>query len=77
MPIRHLQRVLPVVLALSAGTTGARDIDQDEALALADRIVVLQAGLAQVGASQPTKRIVTGVGTTAAAVIDAARHRPR
>ena len=34
MPIRHLQRVLPVVLVLDAGTTGARDIDQDEALAL-------------------------------------------
>ena len=38
-------------------------------------IVVLQAGLAQVGASEPTKRIVTGLVIIAAVVIDAARRR--
>jgi ribose transport system permease protein len=38
-------------------------------------IVVLQAGLAQVGTSEPTKRIVTGLVIIAAVVIDAARRR--
>jgi ribose transport system permease protein len=38
-------------------------------------IVVLQAGLAQVGASEPTKRIVTGLVVITAVVIDAARRR--
>jgi ribose transport system permease protein len=37
-------------------------------------IVVLQAGLAQVGASEPTKRIVTGGVIIAAVVLDAIRH---
>lgn len=38
-------------------------------------IAVLQAGLAQVGASEPTKRIVTGLVIIGAVVVDAARHR--
>lgn len=40
-------------------------------------IVVLQAGLAQVGASEPAKRIITGLVIIAAVVFDAARHRQR
>lgn len=40
-------------------------------------IAVLQAGLAQAGASEPVKRIVTGLVIIAAVVIDAARHRRR
>jgi ribose transport system permease protein len=38
-------------------------------------IAVLQAGLAQVGASEPTKRIVTGSVIVAAVILDAYRHR--
>ena len=38
-------------------------------------IVVLQAGLAQVGATEPTKRIVTGLVIIAAVIIDAWRRR--
>ncbi len=38
-------------------------------------IAVLQAGLAQVGASEPTKRIVTGLVIIAAVVGDAVRRR--
>jgi ribose transport system permease protein len=37
-------------------------------------IVVLQAGLAQVGATEPAKRIVTGGVIVAAVVLDAIRH---
>lgn len=38
-------------------------------------IAVLQAGLAQVGASEPTKRVVTGAVIVLAVVADAYRHR--
>lgn len=38
-------------------------------------IAVLQSGLAQVGASEPTKRIITGAVIVAAVIIDAWRHR--
>ncbi|MFW6171729.1 MAG: ABC transporter permease, partial [Planctomycetota bacterium] len=38
-------------------------------------IAVLQSGLAQVGASEPTKRIITGAVIVAAVIIDACRHR--
>ena len=38
-------------------------------------ISVLQAGLAQVGATEPTKRIVTGGVIVAAVVLDVYRHR--
>jgi ribose transport system permease protein len=38
-------------------------------------IAVLQSGLAQVGATEPTKRIVTGAVIVAAVILDAYRHR--
>jgi ribose transport system permease protein len=38
-------------------------------------IVVLQAGLAQAGATEPTKRIVTGLVIIAAVIVDAWRRR--
>ena len=38
-------------------------------------IAVLQAGLAQVGASEPTKRVITGVVIVAAVVADVYRHK--
>jgi ribose transport system permease protein len=38
-------------------------------------IAVLQSGLAQIGASEPTKRVVTGVVIVLAVVADAYRHR--
>ena len=38
-------------------------------------IAVLQAGLAQIGASEPVKRIVTGTVIVAAVVLDAWRHK--
>jgi len=38
-------------------------------------IRVLESGLAQVGASDPTKRIVTGGVIVAAVIADAYRHR--
>jgi ribose transport system permease protein len=38
-------------------------------------IAVLQAGLAQIGATEPTKRIVTGGVIVAAVILDAYRHR--
>lgn len=38
-------------------------------------IAVLQAGLAQVGASEPTKRLITGAVIILAVVADAYRHR--
>jgi ribose transport system permease protein len=37
-------------------------------------IAVLQAGLAQIGATEPTKRIVTGSVIVAAVILDAYRH---
>ncbi len=37
-------------------------------------IATLEAGLAQVGASEPTKRVITGVVIVAAVVLDAWRH---
>ena len=37
-------------------------------------IAVLQAGLAQVGASEPAKRIVTGLVIVAAVILDAHRR---
>ena len=37
-------------------------------------IAVLQAGLAQIGATEPTKRIVTGAVIVAAVILDAYRH---
>ena len=40
-------------------------------------ITSLQAGLAQVGASEPVKRIVTGLVIIAAVVVDTIRHRRR
>jgi ribose transport system permease protein len=38
-------------------------------------IATLEAGLAQVGATEPTKRVVTGLVIVIAVVLDAARHR--
>ena len=38
-------------------------------------IMVLQSGLAQVGASEPTKRIITGAVIVIAVILDAYRHR--
>jgi ribose transport system permease protein len=38
-------------------------------------IAVLQAGLAQVGASEPAKRVITGVVIVLAVVLDVYRHR--
>lgn len=38
-------------------------------------IAVLQAGLAQVGASEPSKRVITGLVIIAAVVVDVYRHR--
>ncbi|WP_317932905.1 ABC transporter permease [Halioxenophilus sp. WMMB6] len=38
-------------------------------------IAVLQTGLAQVGASEPTKRVITGAVIVAAVVLDVYRHR--
>lgn len=38
-------------------------------------IAVLQLGLAQVGATEPTKRIITGLVIVVAVVVDAQRHR--
>lgn len=38
-------------------------------------IAVLQLGLAQVGASEPVKRVVTGVVIVAAVILDVYRHR--
>lgn len=38
-------------------------------------IAVLQAGLAQIGASEPAKRVITGVVIVLAVVIDVYRHR--
>lgn len=40
-------------------------------------IAVLQAGLAQVGATEPAKRIVTGAVIVAAVIADGYRHRRR
>ena len=37
-------------------------------------IAVLQSGLAQIGATEPTKRIVTGAVIVAAVILDAYRH---
>ncbi len=39
-------------------------------------IAVLQTGLAQIGATEPTKRIVTGAVIVGAVILDAYRHRP-
>ena len=39
-------------------------------------IAVLQTGLAQIGASEPTKRIITGVVIIIAVVLDVYRNRP-
>jgi len=38
-------------------------------------IAVLQVGLAQVGATEPTKRVLTGAVIVAAVILDAYRHR--
>jgi ribose transport system permease protein len=38
-------------------------------------IAVLQTGLAQIGASEPTKRVITGAVIVAAVILDAYRHR--
>jgi ribose transport system permease protein len=38
-------------------------------------IATLEAGLAQVGASEPTKRVITGVVIVGAVILDAWRHR--
>ena len=38
-------------------------------------IAVLQTGLAQVGASEPTKRVITGVVIVVAVILDVYRHR--
>ena len=37
-------------------------------------IATLEAGLAQVGASEPTKRVITGVVIVGAVILDAWRH---
>lgn len=39
-------------------------------------IVTLEAGLAQIGATEPKKRVVTGLVIVMAVVLDALRHRP-
>jgi ribose transport system permease protein len=39
-------------------------------------IAVLQAGLAEIGATEPTKRIVTGSVIVAAVILDAYRRTP-
>lgn len=39
-------------------------------------IAVLQTGLAQIGASEPTKRIITGLVIVAAVILDVYRNRP-
>jgi ribose transport system permease protein len=38
-------------------------------------IATLEAGLAQVGASEPAKRVITGAVIVAAVVLDAWRHK--
>ena len=38
-------------------------------------IAVLEAGLAQVGASEPSKRIITGIVIVAAVIVDTLRQR--
>ena len=38
-------------------------------------IAVLEAGLAQVGASEPSKRIITGFAIVAAVIVDTLRQR--
>lgn len=38
-------------------------------------IAVLQTGLAQIGASEPSKRVITGVVIIAAVIVDVLRHR--
>jgi ribose transport system permease protein len=38
-------------------------------------IAVLQAGLAQIGASEPTKRVITGTVIVSAVIADVYRHR--
>jgi ribose transport system permease protein len=38
-------------------------------------IATLEAGLAQIGASEPTKRVVTGLVIVGAVILDALRHR--
>ncbi len=38
-------------------------------------IATLEAGLAQIGASEPTKRVITGVVIVTAVILDALRHR--
>jgi len=38
-------------------------------------IAVLQTGLAQIGASEPSKRVVTGLVIVVAVIADAYRHR--
>ncbi|MBN4836448.1 hypothetical protein H4F76_25275, partial [Enterobacter hormaechei] len=42
---------------------------------LADEATVLEAGLAQVGASEPSKRIITGAVIVVAVIIDTLRQR--
>jgi ribose transport system permease protein len=37
-------------------------------------ISTLSAGLAQIGASEPTKRVITGIAIVAAVILDACRH---
>jgi ribose/xylose/arabinose/galactoside ABC-type transport system permease subunit len=37
-------------------------------------IATLEAGLAQIGASEPTKRVITGVVIVGAVILDAWRH---
>jgi ribose transport system permease protein len=38
-------------------------------------IAVLQSGLAQIGASEPSKRVITGLVIIAAVIIDVYRNR--
>ena len=38
-------------------------------------IAVLQTGLAQVGATEPAKRVITGLVIVVAVIVDAYRHR--
>ena len=37
-------------------------------------IATLEAGLAQIGASEPTKRVITGLVIVGAVILDAFRH---
>ncbi len=64
------------VVVGGAGPTGGRGSVVNSFLGV-PVVAVLQAGLAQVGATEPVERVVTGAVIVAAAVADARRRRPR